>query len=527
VLSCCINAPDFSVQSFIRISDVLAFNEQSVAILGGPESSLKVIACNSKSREAGICAGMSKAKAETWQNIPLIRRCQRNEDIAQAALLDCGFAVSRQVENTYPGTVLCDLTGSERFFGSPHKIAWQLHELTAQCGFTANIAIASNPDASLHAARGFSGVTVISPGQERKVLAPLPVDVLEAQAEILEALRNWGIRNFKDIAALPATAIAQRFGPAGIRLQQMARGVSRRELIPVIPPTSFQEKLEPEEPLDSLEAINVVLQRLLGQILIRLKARSLAAREVHLELGVEEGLDRELRSISAGERSYRRFNDQRKVQFSDVTQNAELMFKLLQLELERHPPQGFVKTISIEAVPAKMRFVQHDFLRANAPESVKLDLTLAHLRALNCQDERGAQNRVGFAVVNDSHNPNSFYVADCLPGLQTNADRELRTDELFVKQYQSAARRISSRLKLRSKPGDEDGDANSVILRGRKNRITTAAGPWFGDGEWWGKESHWDREEWDLELQLRSRKGLYRIFRDLGSDEWFIERKYD
>jgi protein ImuB len=509
----------------MRITTRGACNNHAIVILDGPKSAaLKVFACSAKSREAGISVGMSKAKAEIWPNVLMLRRCQQNEDIAQTALLDCGFSVSRQVESTHPGTVLCDVTGTEKLLGSPKKIAEKLHGLTTQCGFTASIAIASNPDAALHAARGFSGITIVPFGKERDVLARLPIDILDSRPEILEALRNCGIRTFKDLAALPMPAIAQRFGPAGVRLQQMAKGVSKRELIPVIPTTSFQERIEPEEPLDCLAGINVVLQTLLDQTLVRLKARSLAAKEIHVELGIEKTFDWDLRQIEAGERSVKRSSDLRKIQFSDVTQDAELIFKLLQLELERRPPQGCVREISIEAIPAKMRFVQHDFLRANAPESVNLDLSLAHLRALNCENEQEAKNRVGFAVVNDSHNPNSFYVTNCLPQIPANAERELRDDERLKEPCYGIGRRINSRLKLRSKSDDGNTD---VIMKGKKNRIATAAGPWFGNGDWWDKEHHWNREEWDLELQSRRRKGLYRSIHPTDSNEWFIERMYD
>ncbi|HYX51817.1 MAG TPA: hypothetical protein VE783_00075, partial [Candidatus Limnocylindrales bacterium] len=297
---CCIAAPEFYIQAVFRNDDRIIVKQRAVAVLEGPKSSVKVFTCNSKAREAGVFPGMSKAKAQSWQNILLLKRSQRSEENAQATLLDCGFAVSRLVENTYPGIVLCDVTGTERLLGPPENTAKKLLEIACWCGLDTNIAIAPNPDAALHAARGFPGITIIGSGQERRVLAPLPLEVLDANPETLDKLRSWGVRTFRDLADLPAEAIVQRLGPVGFRLQQMAQGCSRRELIPVIPAPSFQEKVEPEEPLDCLEAVGSTAQKLLDHIVTRLNSRSLAARELHLELALEINVDRELSSIRYG-----------------------------------------------------------------------------------------------------------------------------------------------------------------------------------------------------------------------------------
>src|SRR4030095_3987918 len=88
-------------------------------------------------------------------------------------LLSCAQAFSPRVENTAPGTVVFDLEGLERLFGSYSEIAEQVAEQVRVRGIQANIAVASNVDAAICAARGFAGITILNYGDEAKRLSGL------------------------------------------------------------------------------------------------------------------------------------------------------------------------------------------------------------------------------------------------------------------------------------------------------------------------------------------------------------------
>src|SRR5438094_9322944 len=93
---------------------------------------------------------------------------------SHAALSDCASSFSPRVENTAPGTVVFDLEGMERLFGSYSQIAEQVAEQARALGIQANIAVASNPDAAICAARGFPGISVLNRGTEAKRFSSLP-----------------------------------------------------------------------------------------------------------------------------------------------------------------------------------------------------------------------------------------------------------------------------------------------------------------------------------------------------------------
>jgi len=161
----CIHVPDFPVQA------ALLHESKAIpaALLDGPESMLKVVACNKAARSAGVSIGMTKLQAEVY-GVTLRRRVQEQEDIAQAELVDCAYYFSPTVEATSPGTIIIDLAGSKRLLGTGRTLAQIVLEEVSKRGFDANVSLGSNPDAALYAASGFNGVTVLDPHDEAKRL---------------------------------------------------------------------------------------------------------------------------------------------------------------------------------------------------------------------------------------------------------------------------------------------------------------------------------------------------------------------
>ena len=174
-------------------------------------------------------------------------------------LLECAQAFSPVVEQTAADIALLDASGLDRIYGDAHEMAAAIDRRARELGFAANIALASNPDAAICAARGFSGISIVPCGDEAKFLESLPLELLVPGEEMLETLERWGIRTFRDLAVLPAIGIAGRLGPEGVRLQQLARGEFERPLRPLEDPLRFEEDLELEYPVELLEPLSFVL----------------------------------------------------------------------------------------------------------------------------------------------------------------------------------------------------------------------------------------------------------------------------
>src|SRR5438132_8750519 len=214
----CIFVPDFPAEAIVRTEPELRL--QAMAVLEGKPPLQKVFALNENARCASIELGMTKLQVEACTDLVLRSRSLLQEAVAHAALLDCALSFSSRVEVMACDTLLIDLSGLESLFGPLPKIARDMARRASDLGLEANVAVASNADTAMVAARGFSGVTVIPAGKEADWLGDLPLNVLfgvltdphhkDDAEQLLETLHRWGVRNLRSLAALPAIAISER-----------------------------------------------------------------------------------------------------------------------------------------------------------------------------------------------------------------------------------------------------------------------------------------------------------------------------
>ena len=97
------------------------------------------------------------------------------------SLQDFAYSFSPLVEETAIDTVVLDVEGCELLFGSAYELANEIanratspKELSG-LGCKVNVAVAANPDAAIHAARCFNGISFIAPGEELTSLGDLPI----------------------------------------------------------------------------------------------------------------------------------------------------------------------------------------------------------------------------------------------------------------------------------------------------------------------------------------------------------------
>lgn len=506
---CCIHIPDLAIQAALCGE----LKKQALALLDGPDSLLKVVACNAAARAAGVSVGMTKLQAEACR-VAVRRRVQEQEDSAQASLIDCAYCFSPRVEATAPGTIIIDLSGTERLLGDGKTIVQCIRTHVAQCGFESNISIAANPDAAQYAAKGISGITIIPAGKEVQCLGCLPVDVLELEPDVLDTLDAWGIHDFKSLAALPPIPLSERLGQRGLYLQRLAKGAAMRELIPAEPPMSFEECEELEEPVELLEPLTFILNHLLEQLMRRLARRSLATDHIEVDLTLELHRDVDVRSATVRGTATTQY--QRPIKLPLPTQDAKVFLKLVQLDLAAHPSHAPVRKIRIKAMPARVRLTQMGLFQPLAPEPAKLEVTMARLRAVVGEQDAAGRSHVGFPMITDTHRPDSFQV---LPFNPKRKDLPGATStRLALRVFRPP---VLARVEL-------SGEVPVWIsFQGRRGKIVHALGPWRRAGEWWDTAGAWLRAEWDIRMDANGQTALYRIYRDVPNKQWFVQGMYD
>jgi protein ImuB len=531
----CIYVPNFPVAAALRAEPEL--QARALAVVEGKPPLEKILAVNEEATRLGIAPGMTKAQAELCSELALRPRSSLQESAAHAALFDCAQSFSPCVEDAACDTALLDLAGMESLFGSLPEISCAISNLATTLGLAANVAIASNPDAAVLAARGLCGagtlarvgVTVIPQGKESERLGPLPVEVLfanslaedhlddqkEATDRLLETFDRWGIRNLRALAVLPEIALSERLDQEGLRLQQLARGAASRTLVPVEAPLVFEEAVELEHSIVLLEPLAFLLNRLLEQLCARLGSRALATQELRLTL--------ELENFSPRNQQSKNNNHQflRTLRLPQPMLDAKVFLKLLQLDLNAHPPGAPIVKIHLAAEPARPRSAQGGLFLPPSPAPEKLELTLARIARMV------GENNVGAVELLDTHRPDGFRMRRFLSEVPRKNEREKASDPAEEKSAVTALRRL--RPPLRVQVTLESSQPVRVLCAKKKEvqgEVLWKAGPWRTSGDWWEREA-WSRDEWDLALRNGDAVSFYRLVHDLLGGGWFVEGTYD
>ena len=198
--------------------------------------------------------------------------------------------VTPAIEPCEPGRLYVDTAGLSRHYPSVEAIAAALLAqvspvLRPRAGlgptrFTAWSAARMAPPGGIHAI-GAEDVTA--------TLAPLPTSWLPLEPSLLGKLDRLGLRTLADIAALPATALQARFGPAGRQAHIMATGADETTIVPRKVVESVREVFRLPAPLASREMLLLAVRQLVIRAFHRPALRHRHVRQAHIRIAIEEG----------------------------------------------------------------------------------------------------------------------------------------------------------------------------------------------------------------------------------------------
>jgi protein ImuB len=224
--------------------------------------------------------------------------------------------------------------------------------------------------------------------------------------------------------------------------------------------------------VDLLEPLAFLLARLLKGLAALLATRALATDELRLRLKLEN-----------------RATDERTLRLPVPTLDTKAFLKLWQLDLAAHPPVSPIVHVWMGMNPVKPRAAQGGLFVPLAPEPVKLELTLARIRAQKGSD--------------------AFFAS---PPSTPPPAKNASVPFLVLRRFRPA--RAASVAIASGQPG-------FVAAEGVRGKVLEFAGPWRTSGDWW-TTNPWARDEWDIAL---SDGALYRIYCEPRG--WFVEGSYD
>ncbi|MFB3852276.1 MAG: hypothetical protein ACE148_00465 [Vicinamibacterales bacterium] len=503
------------------------------------------------------------------------REVLKHSRLESADLASLAREFSPRVETCHPRLVVVDVGGLDRLIGPPQTIGEEMRRAASERTLAVHVALASTQVAAAMIARQRAGVTVVPPGREAAVLAPLPLRSLIELAELVQAgesastgraraaaafpivprvvdagrmlavFDRWGLKTLGDLAALPPAGLSERLGQDALAWQKVARGEDYRPLSTDFPEQVFEESLELEWPIEGLEPLSFVLGRLLEALAAKLERADRGAAVMRLEL-----------------RLVTRETFTRSLELPAAIRDPRVLRTIALLDLESHPVPAGIDAVTVSADVVAGRILQYSLIRRPLPSPERVSTLVARLTALV------GESRAGSPAIVDSYRPGAFTMTTFAPqetvaGTRQNAPRDASASVYSVLPPSpgrlSGLRRTSSpqssvldgRLDHHSPPPvlrrfRIPVPASVAVKEGRPDRVATdrpglgggevrtAAGPWRTSGEWWNvKDARlqvragaprpqvgWNRDEWDVWL---SDGGVYRVYFDRDHGRWFMD----
>jgi len=321
------------------------------------------------------------------------------------------------------------------------------------------------------AARDNKGV--VAPGDEALSVAGVFLDDIELPAEVRRKLRWLGLKQLKDIAALPEGALTELLGEDGLRLEILSRGGD-----PEAPTNgACDAEIIVTIELDGCDEGGVscwpMLQDAIGRIFDQLKARSETFKTLKLTL---ETAQRAQKTVY--------------VRWSALPSDKKRLLSAVFERLQRETYAFLPERISIQPLDIVQQRSQQMSWQQAPKQSFR------HITEL---ERRGLIHGVMKAVVDDLNAATPDEVAH-LEGL-SNSD--IRRPLCLPKQACVVAVSQQHALELRTKSGSHP--INSIHAR------------WEVKMRWWSPNPLWRQ----YYIALAGQLGPVRLFRDPHTRQWF------
>ncbi len=526
----CAIVPLFPLAARLRSEPEL--REEAVVVVAGAGNAARVVAATRRARKAGIRPGFTLAQARA--RLPKLIARPRDpdcENAAREAMLDIAESFSPRVEDSGEGILYLDTTGLHRHYpgNDPEGDLGRalIAALEKKAGLPARVGIAGSKLAASLAAQKAESPQVVPAGREAEYLASLPLGATSAQASALVSIEQWGIHTLGELARLPEAEVISRLGQAGRELYAIARGEDPRPLVPRSQPPVFREGLELEWPLVDLEPFLFVARAALDRLVARMEGHGLGWRRLELRFELEgDG------------------HHERAIVLPAPTRDVKTLLTLLRLDLEGQPPGAPVSAFELIAHPDRPRHVQLGLFGPAALAPDQLATTLARLFSILGPD------RVGSPKAEDVHRPETFQLEPYQPPAPplvrpaprpgrplltvravrppipvevitespANENQRSATKADMVAEAKSQWGQIAKPLSVQAQVPEEGAKKTRI-----EGLVRVASGPWSLDEDWWS-EKPLERDYWDVELKGG---GLYRLYRDRRTGDWFVDGIYD
>ena len=407
-----------------------------------------------------------------------------------------------------PDGLLLDIGGCAHLYGGEAALVADLGERLEQAGFAYSIAVAGSIGAA-HAAAHYGEPASYPCGEERELLAPLPLAALRLPPETVAALARVGLKRIGDIIDLPRSPLTARFGGELMRQLDRALGREHEPLNPRLPVALYVAEQRFAEPIAREQDVLGTVARLAARLAFALERRGDGARRLELTLFRTDG---EVRRLAAGCSRPLRDPEQIRALFAE---------RLNALADQFDPGFGFdmarLSVLVAEPAPPEQIGI------GGGEDGRDIDRLVDRLSA------RLGSRRVRRLIAQDSHIPE--IAAAAVPAQTAAAAAGWPAFRQFRAQADLAPRPL--RLLTRPEPIEavaEVPDGPPLRFRWRRalHEVIAAEGPERIEGAWWSEHGGAARDYFRVEDKSGLRFWLFRtgLYRDLShgaaAPTWFL-----
>ena len=183
-----------------------------------------------------------------------------------------------------PDSLMLDVTGCVHLFGSEHALVQQVAAFFRDRGFFVHVVMADTVGAAWALGHYPHERSTSVASEQPACWQRLPVEALRLPDAAIEMLYELDIRRIKQLLSLPRTSLPSRFGPEVLHRLDQALGRLPELVIPVHLPEPIEASWTFEFPTRDRRALDIVLRRLVEQVVEKTVARQEGVQRLLVEL---------------------------------------------------------------------------------------------------------------------------------------------------------------------------------------------------------------------------------------------------
>lgn len=440
-----------------------------------------------------------------------------------------------------PAALLLDLTGCERLFGGIPQLVELIRQSLDRFAIAAHLAVAPTVGAAwAFAVTGSPAPCIIDASSLSDAIRPLPVFTLRLDETILIDLHHVGLVRVGHLLALPRDQLPARFGPTLLKRLDQLTGALAEPLAGLVNDPPISARADFDAPVESLEDIWLIFQKLLGLILPDLVSRNHAVRQLRLILKPDRGWGRptveRTISLSRPHRDRAALLDLIRCETERI--DCEHGFVRFRLEVPLHEPVSDAQTQLFEQEAAEEqieleRLFQRLRVRMGEAAVIQPELVESYLperawRPTHCD--------ASFPLPPSLFFSRQRKLADLpLRGLPSPAKKGSPIVSFYgahgVPPRPLCLLKMPAEIGVICEPSDDrTGQPRQFTWLGNVHRLTHIVGPERIAGEWW--RGHYPtRDYYDVEDEAGRRFWIFRVLQLQAENRlvarWFLHGRFD